>query len=292
MKTAASLFRMPRGLGCALALALALALPATARADTLVANWTFSEASQTTLNRAANTGAGWGGAGTTWDVAMAGVATNGSGLLNVRNTGAGGSGTRTAYADFGPSAAPNTGRITAGTVSLYATFASWNLAGAGANGPRLTLALVEGNDFTTAQFSLAATAAGVTLSGSVDAFGNGAPLVASALFGVARSAPLTVRVVADLGLLRYSVDYDTGAGWVTLGSAAVDSFTGGINSVRLSLNGDFTVGAQADRGLAVDRIWVVEGAVGAIPEPAAAWLLLVGLGAVASVRRRVVRAGR
>lgn len=278
MKTTRTSFSTALGL----AVAVMLSAPAAVRADTLVSNWTFSEASQTTLNLSANTGAGWGGAGTTWDVAIPGLATSGSGLLNVRNTGAGGSGTRTAYADFGPV----TSQITAGTVSLYASFASWNLAGAGANGPRLTLALVEGNDFTTAQFSLAATAAGVTLSGSVDPFGDGAAIASTALFVPARNTPLNVRVVADLGLLSYSVDYDVGAGWATLGSAAVDSLTAGINSVRLSLSGDFTVGAQADRGLAVDRIWVVEGPVAAIPEPGAAWLLLAGLGALGLRARR------
>ena len=270
----------------ALAAAVMLSAPVAVRADTLVSNWTFSEASQTTLNLSANTGAGWGGAGTTWDVAIPGLATNGSGLLNVRNSGGGGSGTRTAYADFGPV----TSQITTGTVSLYASFASWNLAGAGASGPRLTLALVEGNDFTTAQFSLAANAAGVTLSGGVDPSGNGVALASTALFTPARQTPLTVRVVANLGLLSYSVDYDAGAGWVTLGSAQVDSLTAGINSARLSLSGDFSIGAQADRGLAVDRIWVVEGPVAAIPEPGAGWMLLFGLAVVAAARRQHGRA--
>ena len=63
----------------------------------------------------ANTGAGVGGAGSTFDSNIAGVTTSGTGDVVVRNNGSGGSGTRTAYADFGPVA---TGTITSGIVSL------------------------------------------------------------------------------------------------------------------------------------------------------------------------------
>jgi hypothetical protein len=250
-----------------------------------IADWTFSEAAGKTLNLSANTGSGVGGAGGTWDVAIAGVLTDGSGLLNVRNTGAGGSGTRTTYADFGP----YPGAVTSGTWSLYATFASWNLAGAGAGGasaPSFDLALIEGNSFETAGFTLAAGPNGVTLGAGVDASGDGSNLAAAASFAAIVSQPVTVRLTVDLGALGYALAYDSGSGWVTVGGASIDSLTAGMNSLRLSLNGDFTVGNQAGRGLVVDRIWVVAAEV---PEAAptslwAAGLLVIGF--MAARRRR------
>jgi hypothetical protein len=248
-----------------------------------IANWSFSEAAATSLNLTANSGSGLGGAGGTWDVAIAGVATTGSGLLAVRNAGGGGSGTRTAYADFGPVPAA----VSSGTLSLYASFASWDLSGAGANGPRLSLALVEGNDFTTAQFSLAASAAGLTLSGSSDAFGNGSNIAQTAQLAASGSQPFSVRVSVDLDAFSYSLALDSGSGYVVLGSAGIDTGTSGINSLRLSLSGDFSIGGQAGRGLLVDRIWVVEGPVTPVPEPHA---LLLALGGLAVVAARAARA--
>jgi hypothetical protein len=234
-----------------------------------LADWSFAEAAGTTLNLTANTGAGLAGAPGLWDVAIPGVATDGAGGLLVRNNGGGGSGTRTSYADFGPVPAA----VTDGLVTLYASFSAWDLAGVGANPPRFTLALVEGNDFTTAQFTLSASANGLTLSGSSDAFGNGGAIAQTALLAVAGSTPFTVRLSVDLDALSYSLALDTGSGYALLGSAPVDSFTAGVNSLRLSLAGDFTVGAQADRGLTVDRIWVTATPV---PEPGSAMLLLAG----------------
>jgi hypothetical protein len=95
-----------------------------------------------------------------------------------------------------------------------------------------------------------------------------------------------VRLSVDLDFLRYSLAYDLGEGFIDLGDAPVDSQTLAVNSLRLSLAGDFTGGGQPDRGLAVDRIWVLQGAVPAIPEPGTGWLWLAGLAAVAAVLRR------
>jgi hypothetical protein len=273
-----------------LACAVAGPLSALAADPAATADWTFSEAAATTLNLTANTGIGVAGAGSTWDVAIPGVATNGSGQLTVRNTGTGGSGTRTAYADFGPVPAA----ITSGTVSVYASFASWNLAGAGTGGnagaaPNFSLALIEGNNFSTAQLSLRAGPGGVVVVGDSD--GDGSDLVQTATFAASTSQALTVRLSVDLDALRYSLAFDTGSGYVVLGSAAVDSFTAGVNSLRMALSGDFTVGGQAGRGLVLDRVWVVQGPVSTVPEPAAAWLLLLGLGlgGLACVPSRRVR---
>jgi hypothetical protein len=261
------------------ALALAgAALAAHADEAGPIADWTFSEAAGKTLNLAANTGSGVGGAGGTWDVAVAGVLTDGSGLLNVRNTGAGGSGTRTTYADFGPFP----GAVTTGAWSLYATFSSWNLAGASA--VSFDLALVEGNSFNTAAFTLGAGPGGVTLSAGVDPSGDGSNLAATASFASVLSQPLTVRLTVDLGAFSYALAYDGGSGWVTVGSAAIDSLTAGMNSLRLTLNGDFTVGNQAGRGLVVDRIWV--DAATPVPEAAPAALWAAGLAVMAMVVRR------
>jgi len=269
-------------LGAALLLLAGGALGASAAP---ISDWSFSEAAGSTLNLTVNSGTGVDGPATTWDVAISGVATDGNGALRVRNTGGGGSGTRTTYADFGPVPAA----VSSGLVELYASFSAWNLAGAAAGGPAFTLALVEGNDFTTAQFTLAAGPAGLSLSGSSDAFGNGGNVAQTAAFAASGTQLLTVRLTVDLDALSYGLAYNIGSGsaFVPLGSAAVDSFTAGVNSLRLSLSGDFTVGGQADRGLSVDRIWVTTSAV---PEPAAAWLMLLGgCGLALAMRCRHVR---
>jgi hypothetical protein len=248
------------------------------------ADWTFSEAATTTLNLTANSGSGLGGAGGTWDVAIPGVAATGTGTLNVRNTGGGGSGTRTTYADFGPVFAPSPAQVSSGTVTLYSTFSNWNLSGTA--GAQFSLALIEGNDFTTAQFNLVATPAGVALSGTVDPFGNGANVAATGNFAVLSSQPLTVRLSVDLDADSYSLAWSTGGSFVVLGSAAIDSFTAGVNSLRLSLAGDFTGGGQAGLGLAVDRIWVTQGPVAPVPEPAQSTLWLLGVALAVGLQRR------
>ena len=280
---------LPRLLAIAIAIATAIAamlvaataLPAHAGSagPAPLADWRFTEVSGTTLNLAANTGAGLGGAPGRWDVAIPGVATDGAGGLRIRNSGAGGSGTRTSYADFGPVPAV----VTEGLVDLYASFSAWNLTGApGSNGPRFTLALIEGNDFETASFSLSAGAAGLLLGAGSDPFGNGGAIAQTATLASAGTTPFTVRLSVDLQALSYSLALNTGSGFAVLGSAPVDSFTAGINSLRLSLTGDFTLGAQTDRGLTVDRVWAHATPV---PEPGSALLLLLGVTALGLARR-------
>jgi hypothetical protein len=262
---------------------LALALGSAATAQTTIADWTFSEAAATTLNNTANSGTGVDGAGSAWDVAIAGLATDGAGLLAVRNAGLGGSGTRSAYADFGPYPG---GTVSSGLLSLYTTFAGWSFASPGSATPSFTLAFIEGNSFSTAEFSFAVNSQGLTLGASVDAFGDGTPLGASANFGLLGSSPLTVRLDVNLDTLNYGLSYDAGAGFVSLGSAPVDSFTAGVNSLRLSVSGDYTLGGRTDSGLQIDRIWVTSAPVAAVPEPASYALLLGGLGLTAWLRRR------
>ncbi len=267
-----------------LAAVLAGAMAPVAAAPVVVADWAFSEAAGTTLNNTANSGAGVGGAGSNWDVNIAGSATDGSGALVIRNNGGGGSGTRTTYADLGPVFG---GTVSSGVISLYTTFSAWNLAA----GPVLTLAFIEGNDFSTAEFSFGATAAGLSLSGGVDAFGDGTAIAGSAAFAAASAQALTVRLSVDLDTLGYSLAWDAGSGYTTLGGGQVDSLTAGINSLRLGLAGDFSGGsATSGRFLGVDRIWVVQDDVmggGSVPEPSTAALALLGcLGAGLGLRSR------
>jgi len=243
-----------------------------------LADFTFSEAAAITLNLAANTGTGLAGPGGRWDVAIPGTSTDGAGGLRIRNNGGGGSGTRTSYADFGPIPAA----VTEGLVTLYASFSAWNLSGADNNGPTFTLALIEGNDFAMAQFSLTAGATGLTLAGSSDPAGDGGSIAQTAPLAAAGSAAFTVRLSVDLAALSYHLALDNGSGFAALGSASVDSFSAGVNSLRLSLSGDFTLGGQAARGLTVDRLWVTATPV---PEPASAVLLLAGFGLLALRRR-------
>ena len=252
-----------------------------------MADWTFSEAANTTLNLTANTGSGMGGTGGTWDVAIPGVGATGAGALSVRNGGGGGSGTRTSYADFGPVSGPSSGQVTSGIVTLYSTFSGWGLAGS--SGATFRLALVEGNDFTTAQYSLAAGPGGMSLSAAVDPDGNGSDLAGGATFPLVGSQALTVRLSLNLDSDSYTLAYSTGSGFVLLGSAAIDSFTSGVNSLRLSLQGDFSGGAQSSPGLTIDRIWVTQGPVAAVPEPGQAMLWLTGLGCVAGLQMRRIR---
>ena len=58
-----------------------------------------------------------------------------------------------------------------------------------------------------------------------------------------------------------------------LGSAAVDSFTADMNSLRLSLTGAFTLGPQTDRVLNLDPIWV---STTPAPESGTSVLVLLG----------------
>jgi len=93
---------------------------------------------------------------------------------------------------------------------------------------------------------------------------------------------LTLRLDLNLDTLMYSVAYDMGSGFTSLGSASVDSLTQGVNSLWLGVEGDFS-----SAPLLLDRIWLTPGAaVAAVPEPATAWLMLSALLVLAAVRRR------
>lgn len=244
-----------------------------ANAAPAIADWQFSEAAGSTLNQAVNAGTGLNGAGGSWGLALTGSAANGLGQFSIGNDGKGGSGTRSAYADFGP----NFDSITTGTLSLYASIASWSPAQAGT---RFSLGFIEGNDFGTASFSLAATAGGFTLAGAVDALGDGSALPSMA--NLAAVSALTLRLDLNLDALMYSVAYDLGSGFTSLGSGSVDSLTQGVNSLWLGVQGDYS-----NAPLLLDRIWLVQGdAVSAVPEPASAWLVLNALLVLAALRRR------
>jgi hypothetical protein len=281
--------RPTRMLAAALGLAAALLATSAAQAEAPapIADWRFDEAAGTALNTTVNSGTGIAGAGSSWDVAVPGIATDGTGQLVVRNPGTGGSGTRTTFADFGPVLG---GEVTSGTVSVYATFSGWDLAGAPAAGPVFRLALIEGSQFNTAELSFAAGAGGMTLGAGVDPWGDGSALAGSIGFAATRNSPLTVRLAVDLDTLSYSLAFDAGAGFFSLGQATVDSQTLGVNSLRLSVAGDFTLGDAAGGSfLGIDRIWVVQGALPPtppIPEPGTWLLWLTGLGLLAGCWRR------
>lgn len=253
------------------------------QANPLIADWQFDESAGKTLNQTTNSGSGLTqGVGSGWDVAISDVLTTGNGLLAVRNTAPyySSPATRTAYADLGPY--PDS--VDSGSLSLYASFAGWSLLGA-QPGLSFSLGFIEGNSFLSAGFSLRAGSQGLWLSGEVDAFGDGQALGTGSSFGWTLQQPLTVRLDLHLDSLSYSLFYDAGQGFVGLGGAPIDSFTLGVNSLRLSLDGDFSVGGQAGSGLWLDRIWVAS--LPAVPEPPAALLLLAGL--VLLGRRRLRR---
>ncbi|MCV2419718.1 hypothetical protein [Paucibacter sp. DJ2R-2] len=252
---------------------LATTLCAAATAAPVIADWRFAEVAGSTLNQTVNEGSGLNGPGSTWGLALTGSATNGAGQLSIGNDGKGGSGTRSAYADFGP----NFDSISTGTLSLYASIANWSSASPGS---RFSLGFIEGNDFNTAAFSLSATAGGFNLGGGVDAFGDGSVLASTA--NLAAVSALTLRLDLDLDALMYSVAYDLGSGFTSLGSASVDSLTQGVNSLWLGVEGDFS-----SAPLLLDRIWVTPGkTVAAVPEPGSAWLVLSTLLLLAVMRRR------
>jgi hypothetical protein len=235
------------------------------QASVIIADWNFAEASATILNNTNNTGVGVNGAGTSWGTNITGTATNGNGLLKIYNDGKGGSGTRSAYADFGP----NFDQVTSGMLSLYTSFSAWNPASAGLL-QSFTMGFIEGNDFSTSEFSFGASQTGFSLNGNVDAMGDGAALANSANFDAFQA--MTVRLDLNLDIMRYFLSYDTGSGFMSLGSAAVDSFTQGVNSLRFGVDGDFT-----NNALDIDRIWVVQSSSAEISEPNGLALLLAGL---------------
>jgi hypothetical protein len=254
-------------------LALLLGATAPARAGLVLADWQFAESAATTLNNTVNSGAGLNGPGSSWNVAITGVGSDGAGQLLLANDGKGGSGTRSAYADFGPAF----DQISSGTLSLLVRLGSWGGAPAGA-GQSIWFDFIEGNDFLGAGMELAADGAGFHLGGRIDPFGDGGALAGGASFTSA--APLTLRLDLHLDTLRYGLGYDAGAGFVSLGVAYMDSLTEGINSLRLGSAGDFSANP-----LALDRLWV-EWEATSVPEPASPALLLAGLLAAACLRRR------
>jgi hypothetical protein len=235
------------------------------QASVIIADWNFAEAKTTTLNNTSNTGVGVNGAGTSWSTDITGTSTNGSGLLKIKNDGRGGSGTRGAYADFGP----GFDQVTSGMLSLYTSFSGWNPASAGLL-QSFTMGFVEGNDFSTAEYAFGSSQSGFSLSGNVDTMGDGAALANSASFDAFQA--MTVRLDLNLDIMRYFLSYDTGSGFMSLGSAAVDSLTQGVNSLHFGVNGDFT-----NNALDIDRIWVVQSSSAEIPEPNSFALLLCGL---------------
>lgn len=240
----------------------------------IIADWNFAEASTTTLNNSNNTGVGVNGAGGSWGTNITGTGTNGAGLLKINNDGKGGSGTRSAYADFGP----NFDQVTSGMLSLYTSFSGWNPARAGLL-QNFTMGFIEGNNFSTSEFSFGASQSGFSLSGNVDAMGDGIALANMASFDAFQA--MTVRLDLNLDIMRYFLSYDTGSGFMSLGSAAVDSFTLGVNSLRFGVDGDFT-----DNALDIDRIWVVQSSSAEIPEPNSLVLLLAGLALLSFAMRR------
>ena len=235
------------------------------QASVIIADWNFAEPSATTLNNTSNTGAGVNGAGTSWNTNITGTKTNGAGLLKIKNDGKGGSGTRGAYADFGP----NFDQVTSGMLSLYTSFSAWNPARAGLM-QSFTMGFIEGNDFSTSEFSFGASQSGFSLSGNVDAASNGAALASIGSFDAFHA--MIVRLDLNLDSMRYLLSYDIGGGFISLGNAAVDSFTQGVNSLHFGVNGDFT-----NNALDIDRIWVVQRNSAEIPEPNSLALLLAGL---------------
>ncbi|CAN5177411.1 hypothetical protein BH11PSE10_BH11PSE10_11130 [soil metagenome] len=240
-----------------------------------VADWQFNERAGTSLNNTANSGSGLdglSGPGSSWNVGITGLASNGTGGLNIGNDGKGGSGTRSAYADFSPDFA----QISSGILSVFTTFSAWSLPSQPAS---FTMAFIEGDSFSTAQFGLFSSAGGYSLGGSVDPDGDGGDLITAALFD--RFQPLTVRLDVDLDRHDYGLAFDTGSGFVSIGHAAIDSSTAGLNSLRFGVNGNF--GSNA---LAIDRIWVMakETPTAAVPEPASALLLLTALGLMLLLR--------
>ena len=252
----------------------ALAGASIAQAGTVVADWQFSGAAGTTLNDSPNTGAG---AGSNWGLNLTGSSSNGSGQFRIANDGKGGAtGTRSAYADL----LPDLGEFSSGTLSLFTQFAAWNPAGSQTNAPSFTLGFIEGNYFSSAQFTLSALASGFGLRGEVDAYGGGANL-AQTWQSSGAFQPLTVRLDVNLDLLDYSLAVDSGSGYNWLGHAAIDPATLAINSLRLSVDGDFSANA-----LLIERIWVESAPTSAVPEPSALWLGLLGLLILAAMSRR------
>lgn len=255
-------------------------LAGSVHASEVIADWKFSDPNQTRLNATNNTGSGIGGPGGRWNVAITGVETNGAGALGIRNDGKGGSGTRGAYADFGP----NTDQVSGGLLSLYTSFSGWNSTPGGGS-QIFTMGFVEGNDFNTAAYSFGASGDGFSLGANVDSSGNGTPMLGTAHFNTFEA--IRVRLDVNLDSKNYWLGYDLGSGYVSVGRAHIDSFTQGVNSLHLGLVGDFT-----NNPLSVDRIWVVEGGVSPVPELDAWMLQLAGLallGQVAYRRRRGTR---
>ena len=120
------------------------------------------------------------------------------------------------------------------------------------------------HDFENTSFTLSAGAARLLLGAGSDLFCNGGAIAQTATLESAVITPFTVCLSVDLQAVSYSLALETGSGFALLGSTAVDSFTAGIRALRLSLTGDFALGAPTDRVLTLEYIWV---SATPVPEP-------------------------
>lgn len=241
-------------------------------------SWTFGPPLGRTLHEVAPDGPGSGGPTRNFDVAIPGVSTTSLGL-RLRNTGIGGFGTRTAFADFG---AP----VSGGNLELQVELAAWNWSQDAEGSPQLRLEMIRGNDFVVAGIDLQRLEGAVRVSPILDARGNGATGGGSHDLALASTATaLGIAVDLAAGTFRFGVRAADESTFTLVDSGSLDDTGGPVHSLRFAMEGDFTLGGLQAAYMDLSGIQVTSGEMLFAEEVAgfAAWAAGFGLeGAAAS----------
>lgn len=248
-----------------LSAALFILAPALSGA-TVLESWTFGPPLSRTLHEISPAGPGIGGPTQTWDVAIPGVSTTSLGL-RLRNTGIGGFGTRTAFADLDTP-------VSGGNLELQLEIAAWNWSQEAEDSPRLRLEMIRGNDFVVAGIDLQRMNESIRVRPLLDDRGTGITGDGSEHLPLASAAVvLGISVDLDAGTYRFGFREADATEFTLVDSGSIDEAGGPVHSLRFAMEGDFTLGALQAAYMDLSAITVTSGAMNFAQETTgfAAW---------------------